>query len=103
VFADNIEQMTRGIGRHFPAGTRVSRPAGGFVLWLELSPRLNTRPLFQTALDNGICFAPGQAFSASGRFANCMRLSCGHTWDARVERGIDRLGALVTDALQRRA
>ena len=102
VFADNIEQMTRAIDRHFPPGTRVSRPAGGFVLWLELSPRLNTRPLFHIALDNGICFAPGQAFSASGRFANCLRLSCGHTWDFRVERGIARLGALVTDALQRR-
>jgi DNA-binding transcriptional MocR family regulator len=102
VFAGNIEQMTRAIDRHFPAGTRVSRPAGGFVLWLELPQRLNTRALFQTALDNGICFAPGEVFSASGRFANCLRLSCGHTWDSRIERGVARLGALVTDALQQR-
>jgi DNA-binding transcriptional MocR family regulator len=99
VFADNIERMTRAIDKSFPAGTRVSRPAGGFVLWLELPQPLKTRALFQTALDEGICFAPGEVFSASGRYANCLRLSCGHTWDARIERGVARLGALAAEAL----
>jgi DNA-binding transcriptional MocR family regulator len=101
VFARNIEMMTRAIDRSFPAGTRVSRPAGGFVLWLELPQQVKTRPLFQRALDEGICFAPGEVFSASGRFANCLRLSCGHSWDARIERGVTRLGALVTEAMAR--
>ena len=87
--------------RAFPAGTRVSRPAGGFVLWLELPQAVKTRALFQRALDHGICFAPGEVFSASGRYANCLRLSCGHSWDERIERGVTRLGALATEALGR--
>jgi DNA-binding transcriptional MocR family regulator len=99
VLADNIERMTRAVDRSFPAGTRISRPAGGFVLWLELPQPSRTRALFQAALDERICFAPGEVFSASGRFANCLRLSCGHTWDARIERGVTRLGALATAAL----
>jgi DNA-binding transcriptional MocR family regulator len=99
VFADNIELMTRTIDKSFPAGTRVSRPAGGFVLWLELPQPFKTRALFQTALEEGICFAPGEVFSASGRYANCLRLSCGHSWDARIERGVMRLGALAAEAL----
>ena len=101
VFAHNIEKMTRAIDRSFPTATRVSRPAGGFVLWLELPQQVKTRPLFQRALEEGICFAPGEVFSASGRFANCLRLSCGHSWDERIERGIARLGALVTEATGR--
>lgn len=101
VFASNIEMMTRTIDRSFPPGTRVSRPAGGFVLWLELPQQVKTRPLFQRALDEGICFAPGEVFSASGRFANCLRLSCGNSWDARIERGVMRLGELVTEAAGR--
>jgi len=101
VFAHNIEMTTRAIDRSFPAGTRVSRPAGGFVLWLELPQAVKTRPLFQQALDEGICFAPGEVFSASGRFANCLRLSCGHSWDERIERGVMRLGALATEAMGR--
>lgn len=69
------------------------------MLWLELPPQVKTRSLFQRALDEGICFAPGEVFSASDRFANCLRLSCGHSWDARIERGVTRLGALATEAL----
>jgi DNA-binding transcriptional MocR family regulator len=101
VFAHNIETMTRAIDRSFPIATRVSRPAGGFVLWLELPLQVKTRPLFQRALEEGICFAPGEVFSASGRFANCLRLSCGHSWDDRMERGIARLGALVAETIER--
>lgn len=99
IFADNIERMTRAIDKYFPSGTRVSRPAGGFVLWLEFPPAVNARALFRSALDQGICFAPGDVFSASGRFSNCLRISCGHSWDARIERGVARLGALAAEAL----
>jgi DNA-binding transcriptional MocR family regulator len=95
IFAGNIERMTRAIDKYFPPGTRVSRPAGGFVLWLEFPAAVITRELFRKALDEGVCFAPGEVFSASGRFSNCLRISCGHSWDARIERGVARLGALV--------
>jgi DNA-binding transcriptional MocR family regulator len=91
--------LTRSIDKYFPSGTRVSRPAGGFVLWLEFPAAVKARELFRSALDEGICFAPGDVFSASGRFSNCLRVSCGHSWDARIERGVARLGALAAEAL----
>ena len=69
------------------------------MLWLELPQQLKTRALFHMALEQGICFAPGEVFSASGRYANCLRLSGGHTWNARIERGVARLGALAAEAL----
>jgi DNA-binding transcriptional MocR family regulator len=98
-FADNVDQMIRAIGRSFPEQVRVSRPAGGFVLWLELPRQLDSRQLLDIALGKGICFAPGDVFSASGRYANCLRLSCGHGWNPRVENGIKTLGRIVTAAL----
>jgi DNA-binding transcriptional MocR family regulator len=98
-FAGNIDQMLRTIERSFPADTRVSRPAGGFVLWVELPTPLKTRELFEAALDQGICFAPGDVFSASNRYANCLRLSCGHTWQPRIEHGLKTLGELARAAL----
>lgn len=100
-FANNIDHMLRIIDQAFPAGTRVSRPAGGFVLWLELPKPLRSRELFDAALAKGICFAPGDVFSVGGRYANCLRLSCGHNWHARIERGLRTLGALATAALAR--
>ncbi len=97
VFADNIDRMTRAIEQSFPAGTRVSRPAGGFVLWVELLLPADTRVLFADAVERGICFAPGDVFSASGRFRHCLRLSCGHSWDRRIEAGVETIGALAAE------
>ena len=101
-FAGNIERMTRAIDRYFPSGTRVSRPVGGFVLWLEFPTAVKARALLSVALDQGVCFAPGDVFSASGRFSNCLRISCGHSWDARIERGVARLGTLAAEALAKK-
>lgn len=100
VFQHNIAQMTRAIEKTFPEGTKITRPAGGFVLWLELPPPLKSRELFRLALEKGICFAPGDVFSPSGRYRNCLRLSCGHPWSARIERGIAMLGALASSSLR---
>jgi DNA-binding transcriptional MocR family regulator len=101
-FADNISHMLRAVDRTFPPSTKVSRPAGGFVLWLELRKPVSSRALFDEALHSGICFAPGDVFSASGRYANCLRLSCGHAWDRRLENGVGKLGEIVHAALRRR-
>lgn len=101
VFADTIGRMSRAVERSFPKGTKVSRPDGGFVLWLELPKSVQTAPLFDEALDNGICFVPGDMFSASRRYGHCLRLSCGHGWDARIEKGVMKLGKLVSTAAAR--
>ena len=101
VFGANIERMTRAIDRSFPPDTRVTRPAGGFVLWLELPQPLNSRALFEAALRQGICFAPGDVFSAGGRYAHCLRLSCGYPWDVRIADGISTLGRMACAALDR--
>ena len=98
---DNLARMAHAVEAAFPPQTRMSRPAGGFVLWLELPRRFDSRTLFDAALDLGICFAPGDVFSASRRFRHCLRLSAGHAWDARLEAGIHRLGALARTQLAR--
>jgi DNA-binding transcriptional MocR family regulator len=100
-FEDTIDRMIRAVDKSFPRGTKVTRPSGSFVLWLELPRSVRTRALFDAALDNGICFAPGDVFSASGRYGNCLRLSCGNGWDARIEKGVIKLGELACAAATR--
>ena len=101
-FEENLARMTRAVEASFPAETKVSRPAGGFVLWLELPKRFDSRALFDEALEQGICFAPGDVFSASRRYRNCLRLSAGYAWSERIEGGIRRLGQLAQQQLGRR-
>ncbi len=81
----------------FPAGTKVSDPAGGFVFWVELPAPFDALAFHRRALDHGITIAPGPIFSAAGGFTNAFRLSAGGRLDARIERGIRRLGALAVD------
>ena len=100
-FRENVDRMMRVVDQSFPRETRISRPAGGFVLWVELPKPLASRTLLEEALTKGICFVPGDVFSARQRYANCLRLSCGATWSPRIERGLRTLGEMAT-ALARR-
>jgi len=102
VFEDTLGQMSRAVERSFPEGTKVSRPAGSFVLWLELPKSVQTAALFDEALRNGVCFVPGDMFSASRRYGHCLRLSCGHGWNERIEKGVMKLGKLLSAAAARR-
>ncbi|MFM0180764.1 PLP-dependent aminotransferase family protein [Paraburkholderia nemoris] len=101
IFEENLARMTRVIEESFPSETKVSQPTGGYVLWLEMPRRFDSRALFNEALEKGICFAPGFAFSASGRFRNCLRLSAGHAWSDKIADGVRRLGQLAHDQLAR--
>lgn len=101
VLEENLTRMVRAIEASFPAETKVSRPTGGFMLWLELPKHFDSRALFDEALEHGICFAPGDVFSASRRYGNCLRLSAGHAWNDRIEAGVRRLGRMARAQLAR--
>lgn len=98
---ENLLRLARAVETSFPPGTRVSRPTGGFALWVELPRGFDSRALFDTALEHGICFAPGDVFSASRRFRNCLRLSAGSVWSERVGNGVRQLGELACVQLVR--
>ena len=97
----NTGRMARAVEASFPPETKMSRPTGGFVLWLELPKRFDSRTLFDEALKHNICFAPGDVFSASRRFRNCLRLSAGHGWNDHIEDGVRHLGRLAQELLAR--
>ena len=71
-------RMATAVAHAFPAGTRMTRPQGGFFLWLELPQGIDALALHRQALARGISVAPGPIFSASGQFASALRLNCGH-------------------------
>lgn len=87
--------MLAAIDRHFPAQTRVSQPAGGYFLWLELPAQVDSLKLFQIALAQGISIAPGPIFSPTRRFGNCIRLNYGSPWTDSAEGAMRTLGRIV--------
>jgi DNA-binding transcriptional MocR family regulator len=99
--AANAQRFMEAISRYFPDGTRVARPAGGVVLWLELPERVDGTELFSTALASRIGISPGMVFSAKGDYRNYIRLSCGLPWSPTIENALEKLGRLVTERARR--
>ena len=59
LFANQLQLFSSSVSRYFPSGTRVSRPQGGFVLWIELDSKLSTTELAARAISQyGIAIAP---------------------------------------------
>ncbi len=93
-FEQQVLKYSHAVSKYFPDGTTISRPAGGYVLWIELPKRMDTVALYHLAIKEGISISPGPLFSASGRFRNCFRMNCGVRWSDDVDRAILRIGRL---------
>ena len=100
VYARQTAQMGNAIGRYFPEGTKVSRPQGGFVLWVEMPEDVDAILLYEEAKNQGITIAPGSIFSLDGKYRNCIRLNAA-CWTPAVEVAMATLGRLAEAQLIR--
>jgi DNA-binding transcriptional MocR family regulator len=91
----NCLRYVQAITTYFPEDTRVSRPQGGFALWIEMNEDSDGYKIHKTALRHNIGVAPGQIFSSKGQFSNCFRISFGLPYNDKVEAGLKVLGDIV--------
>jgi DNA-binding transcriptional MocR family regulator len=94
IYMRQIWLMTQAVGKFFPPGTKVTRPAGGFVLWVELPEHTDARKLYELALKAGITIAPGPIFSVRQGYSNYIRLNAAF-WSDKIEKAIATLGGLA--------
>lgn len=80
---------------YFPPETKVSRPHGGFIIWLELNKQVDAFKLRAEAMRHQISFVPGKIFSSGNNYTNFIRLSFGKPWSKDVDYGLMMLGRLV--------
>ncbi|WP_161628440.1 PLP-dependent aminotransferase family protein [Pseudomonas cremoricolorata] len=84
--------MSDWVARYFPPGTRVSRPQGGFVLWVELPESFDTLRLNRILLEQGVQIAVGSIFSASGKYRHCLRMNYAGRPSAQIEAAVRTVG-----------
>ncbi len=92
---DNIERITQAVRQYFPEGTQISRPRGGYILWLCMPEDVSAIDLQHRALKQGINIAPGDLFSNSEDFGHYLRLNCALPWDDTLRDAIKTLGGLI--------
>lgn len=88
-------RYVQAIMKYFPADTKVSRPSGGFILWLELNEKVNAFKLHTEAMKQNISIVPGNIFTSGNHYTNCIRISFGKLWSEDVEYGLMTLGKLI--------
>lgn len=99
-YSERRDAMLSALDEHFPAEARWTRPEGGFFVWVELPPFVDTGALLAEAVDHGVTFVPGDGFFPDGRGRNCMRLAFCYADPARIGEGIERLAGVIEDRLE---
>lgn len=88
-------KYTQAIIQYFPEGTKLSRPQGGFVLWVELPGKVNASKLRLEAMKHHISVVPGKIFSVRCNYHNFIRISFGKPWNEDMDYGLMMLGKIV--------
>jgi DNA-binding transcriptional MocR family regulator len=89
--ADALDSLTR----HLPAEVSITRPAGGYFLWLELPDGRDAIEIHRQGLEAGFSIAPGAIFSAKRAFKHCLRLNYGHPWTPTSDKAVRSLGRIL--------
>jgi DNA-binding transcriptional MocR family regulator len=95
VLAEQKVLVAQWIAKHFPSGTKVTQPEGGYFLWVELPQSVDALELHRLALSQDISIAPGHLFSADHRFSYHLRVNYGHPENKRVEDAIKTVGKIA--------
>ncbi|MEL6222999.1 MAG: PLP-dependent aminotransferase family protein [Cyanobacteria bacterium J06627_8] len=101
-YQKQMNRMIQAILDYFPAETRVTRPNGGHVLWVEITGGFDALEFFEEAIQHRISIAPGPMFSASNEFQNCFRLNTGLPWTSEIDDAMKTLGHLAKKQLARK-
>src|SRR5690606_23414550 len=94
-YADQLNRFATAVQRYFPPGTCVTRPSGGFVLWVQMPDEFDSIRLYEAARERKIAIAPGPIFSPRGKYRNCLRLNVSQLLPEQVDRTIQVLGELT--------
>ncbi|WP_017350069.1 aminotransferase-like domain-containing protein [Pantoea sp. A4] len=99
IYQRNYETFSCWVRHYFPCGICVSRPQGGFLMWIELPEAFDAVLLNRELRASGIQVVVGSLFSASGKYRNCLRLNFTFPLDARTEQAVALVGAAVERAI----
>lgn len=93
-YSFQVQRVIAAIGEYFPEGTKVTRPSGGFVVWVEFPEYVDSILLHEEAMKKKISIAPGPIFSRKDEYRHFVRLNCGYPWSERFEQAFKTLGEI---------
>lgn len=93
-YGRKLAVLLRELDRRFGAepGVEWSRPTGGFFVWLKLAG-IDADEFLKVAMDEGVFFIPGSAFTTTTGFRDRLRLCFTYPSESQIVEGVNRLKA----------
>ena len=102
-YAQRCTAMLEALAEHFPPEAEWTTPDGGFFVWVTLPAGIDTYPLLREAIDAGVVFIPGAAFTPSDAPSSTLRLAFSGASPEQIREGVRRLAPVVRAAVERHA
>jgi 2-aminoadipate transaminase len=103
IYLRKLERVESALKEHCLDYCTYTRPQGGFFLWLQLRPGMNSRDVALAANERGVIVGQGPQFFADGQATNHVRLAFSYVAMEDIEVGIDRLGEAMAEVAERSA
>ena len=103
IYLRKLERVEDALERYASPYASYTRPLGGFFLWLQLRPGLNSRDVQVAANEKGVVVGQGPQFFADGNATNYIRLAFSYVAMEEIEEGIHRLGEAMAEVAARGA
>lgn len=99
LYSQRCHAMLAALEEHMPEGTSWTSPDGGFFVWVALPDGVDTYPLLRKAIDAGVVFIPGAAFTPSDEPSNKLRLAFSAVPPEAITEGVRRLAPVLQEAI----
>jgi 2-aminoadipate transaminase len=83
--------MLDALERFAPAGSRWTKPIGGFFILMELAAGTDATAMLLDAIESGVAYVPGQPFFVDGTGANTLRLAYSKESTEAIADGVERM------------
>ncbi len=91
--------LLEALDREVPAGTKISRPEGGFFLWLELPPGADPKKVAEGQKKYNVQWRPGTICYANGEGERFIRLAYSSLDLDELREAAKRIGQAIRDGL----
>lgn len=75
-YYNRLNTLCSALEKYLPCPYTYKKPLGGFFVWVVLPSEVDCDKLYDICFEKyNVDFNKGSAFSSSGQFKNCMRLT----------------------------
>ncbi|MCK4366304.1 MAG: PLP-dependent aminotransferase family protein, partial [Thermoplasmatales archaeon] len=94
--------MMNAMEKYFPDGYVCYKPRGGMFAWVTLPKGIDTETMFLDAIKEKVAYVHGKAFHVDGGGERSMRLNFSYSSDEQIEIGMERLGNVAKQKLEKK-